>query len=325
VPAEADVTLSATGEWYWRAGQPLKSLAALSTLYDNSVGHNSNLLLNFGPAFSGALPDAAVKRYEEFGDWIRGCYGAANAIAETRGAGILKEGESIVLNLTSGSGGSSRSAGSSHSGAGSKDSIDQHAAKLVDRIVLMEDQSAGQRIRSYTVEYLHNAAGDKSGVGVWTAAATAESLGHKRIFKLPIPMPLRAVRVTLLQAVNRTATIRRFSAFANAGCKLPPSPPSPPCTLLSDYKYGGTNLAPSQVSGVSHCHSPLPALLSCLLSLAFLLPQHAADKDACCSLCRAAKACVAFYFDAGACQLLKSIGGGQAAAGVVSGAPLRED
>ena len=48
-PPEADVTLSATGEWYWRPGQPIKSLADLASIHDNSVGHNANLLLNFAP------------------------------------------------------------------------------------------------------------------------------------------------------------------------------------------------------------------------------------------------------------------------------------
>ena len=56
-PVEADVTMSATGEWYWRPGQPIKSLAALATIYDGSVGANGNLLLGFHPTYTGALPD----------------------------------------------------------------------------------------------------------------------------------------------------------------------------------------------------------------------------------------------------------------------------
>ena len=37
-PTEADVTLSSDGSWYWRPGQPIKSLAYLTSLHDASVG-----------------------------------------------------------------------------------------------------------------------------------------------------------------------------------------------------------------------------------------------------------------------------------------------
>ena len=147
-----------------------------------------------------------------------------------------------------------------------------------------------------------------------------------------------------LSAVNNSATIRRFEAYATHGCVLPPPPPSPPCELLDGYKYLGSDLVPS---------------------------RRVASQGECCTACRALPACVAFYFTVavgtagdgaeraregasegasegaregasegvsegasegaklvrvgvgGACQLLKSIGGGQAATGVVSGAPLR--
>jgi alpha-L-fucosidase len=48
-PTEADVTLSTNGAWYWSPGQPIKSLAYLASLYEASVGHNANLLLDFAP------------------------------------------------------------------------------------------------------------------------------------------------------------------------------------------------------------------------------------------------------------------------------------
>jgi hypothetical protein len=54
-PTEADTTMAATGEWYWKPGQPIKSMLGLSALYDNTVGHDSNLLLGVPIDYTGTL------------------------------------------------------------------------------------------------------------------------------------------------------------------------------------------------------------------------------------------------------------------------------
>ena len=63
-PAEVD-TPFATGQsiWWWAPDQTFKSLRELQIEYDNSVGHNANLLLGVTPDFSGSLPAAHVARY----------------------------------------------------------------------------------------------------------------------------------------------------------------------------------------------------------------------------------------------------------------------
>ena len=61
-PSEADTTLARTGEWYWKPGQPVKSLTALAALYDGSVGHNSNLLLGVPIDYSGAVAADSAAR-----------------------------------------------------------------------------------------------------------------------------------------------------------------------------------------------------------------------------------------------------------------------
>eukprot|EP01052_Picozoa_sp_SAG31_P056200 SAG31_NODE_15950_length_730_cov_0.817750_1_plen_159_part_01 len=77
------MTLSVDGSWYWRPGQPIKTLAYLTSLHDASVGHNANLLLNFSPTYSGQLPAEGVAMYKRFGDWRRACYGESNKINST--------------------------------------------------------------------------------------------------------------------------------------------------------------------------------------------------------------------------------------------------
>jgi hypothetical protein len=132
------VTLSADGSWYWRPGQPIKSLAYLTSLHDASVGHNANLLLNFSPTYSGRLPAEGVAMYKRFGDWRRSCYGEGNKINDTAAppppsrarpqVGVqlaLHTPLELEASVGVGSGG---------------------------RVVIMEDQTKGQRIVNYTLE-----------------------------------------------------------------------------------------------------------------------------------------------------------------------------
>jgi alpha-L-fucosidase len=71
-PAEVD-TPFATGQsiWWWAPHQTFKSLRELQIEYDNSIGHNANLLLGLTPDFSGVLPTAHVERYTEFGKFLQ--------------------------------------------------------------------------------------------------------------------------------------------------------------------------------------------------------------------------------------------------------------
>ena len=125
-PAEVD-TPFATGQsiWWWAANQTFKSLRELQIEYDNSVGHNANLLLGITPDFSGRLPDAHVQRYTEFGDWTRSCYGVSNMLIQREGV-LVSGGDSLVLPLP--------------------------ARARFDRLWLMEDLRQGQKINGFTIE-----------------------------------------------------------------------------------------------------------------------------------------------------------------------------
>ena len=113
--------------WWWSPSQSIKSLRELQIEYDNSVGHNANLLLGVTPDFTGRLPAAHVARYTEFGDWVRRCYGQQNILAEKKGVQVKQaKHASIVLQLPS--------------------------ASSFDRLWIMEDISQGQKIAAFTLE-----------------------------------------------------------------------------------------------------------------------------------------------------------------------------
>ena len=261
-PSESDVTLSSTGEWYWKPGQPIKSLAFMAQIYDRTVGHNANLLLNFAPDYSGQLPAESVERYKELGDWIRTCYGTP--LATMAAPAKVEKGGNVTITVGS--------------------------SEAVGRIVIMEEQTHGQRIRSFKVEVLPSSA---EAMDAWKTVATAESIGHKRIIAMNTSSALSSVRVTVLDSIG-TATIRSMSVYAEKGCNLPPAPPAAPCELVKDYEFKGV--------------------------LINTLSGHSVAE--CCAACRKDTHCVGFARRAsGECELFNALGGGGVVQGCTSGSP----
>jgi len=122
-PAETDLTIRAQDAWFWRDDYyelGLHSVPSLVNSYENSVGHNTNMLLGLSPDPFGMIPSEDIKVYKLFGDAIRKCYGGA-PINKTSGVG-----PTLVLHL---------------------------GQTLVNRLVIQEDQPFGQHIRSYSLEF----------------------------------------------------------------------------------------------------------------------------------------------------------------------------
>ena len=157
------------------------------------------------------------------------------------------------------------------------------------RVVIMEDQNEGQRIKHYTLE-----GRTQSG---WVEVIAAQSIGHKRIVVLPnttaVATAFRLTVVAVAGDPSAGASLRSFAAFGAKKCAVPPTPPHEPCSLEENYAFAGNVLTTNPSSK---------------------------DVSACCTACRAvaAKACVAFsQTPAGVCTLFKALGGGSKAAGTV--------
>ena len=146
IPAECNTPLRTPHEWFWKPdGQELKSVRHLVGLYYQSVGRNSNLLLNATPNADGLIPDDDMACYVEFGTELRNRF--RNCIAETSGSGE-------VLELA----------------------LAQPAT--FDQVVIMEDITRGERIREYVVEGTLDHGG-------WFELCRGSSVGHKRVQVIP--------------------------------------------------------------------------------------------------------------------------------------------
>jgi len=121
-PGESDFPLrlnsSFQGGWFWHKNQDdqLRSLNELTDKYCKSVGRNTNMLLGIVVDTRGLVPEADVKRLEEFGNRIAKDY--SRPIASITGEGNILE-----LRLKS--------------------------AQPLSSVVIMEDIAQGERIGEY--------------------------------------------------------------------------------------------------------------------------------------------------------------------------------
>ena len=126
MPAMSDAPLrgfNGRHEWFWEPGdeQHIYPLEELMHMYYNSVGHNSTLIMGLTPDPRGLLPEADVKRLEEWGAAIQKEF--SKPIASTSG-----KGKEIFLSLKN--------------------------PQSLKNIVIQEDISQGQRVRAYRVNAL---------------------------------------------------------------------------------------------------------------------------------------------------------------------------
>jgi alpha-L-fucosidase len=179
LPIEADVSIRRP-DWFWSTHNErnVLSLGQLLEIYYRSVGHGTQLLINIPADRRGLLPDTDSRRAREFGDEIRRRFG--RSVAETHGSG-----ESLTLSLPS--------------------------PTRIDHVILQEDCTAGQRVRSYRLQ--------ARAQGTWHLLGMGTAIGHKRIQPVT-PAVVDAVRLTLTESVG-PAAIRRLAVF-NTGA-APPS------------------------------------------------------------------------------------------------------
>lgn len=153
-PAECDTTLQTEDRWFFGVDQPLRSIEEMIDVYHKTVGRNCLLELDLTPDRSGLIPASYAARYKQLGDFISSCYGSP--IAPNAAHSSNKNGEYSIK-------------------------FDYPTA--IDRIVLMEDQTNGQVIRSYQVQAKIVDSQDANGTlsVPFTHVSNGTSIGHKKI------------------------------------------------------------------------------------------------------------------------------------------------
>jgi alpha-L-fucosidase len=122
-------------------------------VYHQTVGRNCLLELDLTPDRSGLIPASYAARYKQLGDFISSCYSSPVAAKTTHSST-----ENGVYTL-------------------------KFDYPTIDRIMLMEDQTNGQVIRSYQVLAKVVDALDANGTLAvpWSLVSNGTSIGHKKI------------------------------------------------------------------------------------------------------------------------------------------------
>lgn len=164
----------------------IKSLEELFGMYEMSVGHGSNFLLNIGPDSRGLLPDADVKRFLELGERITASY--SNPLPYTD---AQKDGDIYTL---------------VHKEINLKDWEHPREERLSNTIVIREDLTDGQKIESFSVyAYLPHYKSKKIQV------FEGKTVGHKVICKFS---PIRASKYeVIVNSATGEYKIRDIKAY----------------------------------------------------------------------------------------------------------------
>jgi alpha-L-fucosidase len=121
LPSEVDCRMRDTWFWNTKNEPAIKSVDKLMEMYEASVGHGANLLLNNTPDPTGLIPAPDVRRAKEFGEAIQAHYGLP--VVYSQGKGDLVEAV-------------------------------PSAPSTISAVATMEDISLGERIREYSIEGL---------------------------------------------------------------------------------------------------------------------------------------------------------------------------
>jgi alpha-L-fucosidase len=108
-------------DWFWDpdSEEGILPLPDLVKMYYNSVGHNSTLIIGLTPDANGLMPEADVKRLQEFGKEIKKRFDQPVASA---------------------------------SGAGNRITLKLEKKQKINQLVLMEEIEQGERVRKFNVE-----------------------------------------------------------------------------------------------------------------------------------------------------------------------------
>ena len=194
-PVEADTPLRKL-HWFWHPNDEssLNSVDELLHIYTETVGRGAQLMLGLAPDNTGRIPDADVKRLQEFGAAVHRLY-EHNLVAES---GHIA-GDPTAAAATDNDPATSWSAPPRHA------TLEIHFDKPVtfDRAVTMEWLNEGQHVHDYSIDAWQD--------GAWKPLVHARAIGHKKIDLFP-RVTAQRVRLNLLSTVG-SAAIREFQLY----------------------------------------------------------------------------------------------------------------
>ncbi len=191
IPAETDVSIRPG--WFYHAEQDslVKSPEKLFEIYLTSVGRGSTLLLNIPPDRRGKIHENDVKALEGFRALLDREFGTSLALKSAVKASSTR-GDSETYAASNLTDGNNETYWATHDDVTSATiEITLGGKKTVKYILLQEYIPLGQRVKAFNVEVWKN--------GQWEIAATATTIGYKRILQVE-PTETEKVRINFLSS-----------------------------------------------------------------------------------------------------------------------------
>jgi alpha-L-fucosidase len=186
-PKGCDTTLQNGDVWFYEKGSSIRSLAQLISVYHATVGMNGMLELDFAIDRDGLVSSDHAARYKELGDWIRTCYVTG---MKYKTSGTCVRGKDCILEID---------IPSVH--------MEGTSAITIDRSMVQENLSQGQRVRSFKVDLVTSS-------GAVVPLGSGHSVGNKRInVGKPVDGVTKA-QLTVLDFKGDSIDITNFAVFA---------------------------------------------------------------------------------------------------------------
>lgn len=187
-PAETDVSIRPG--WFYRASEDdrVKSIEQLLDIYDESVGHNTNLLLNVPPDTRGLIHERDAEVLRAFGKIIRDTF-ETNLLRGARATASNVRGEHAMYSAANTIDGDDATSWATDDEVRSATiTFEMDEAVWCNRLDLREPIELGQRVRAFSVEARVN--------GAWQPIGRGTTIGHRRIVRFDT-VRASAIRVTI--------------------------------------------------------------------------------------------------------------------------------
>lgn len=191
LPAECDVSLRQG--WFFHPNQKPKSLDQLQSIYLDSVGRGCNLLLNLTPDRRGLVPESDVRRLAEFGQWLNAVFAHDQALGAAASASNVRGNHPAYAAqfLTDGDRRTYWAADDAKRSAELE--VRFESPTSFQFIRLQEYIPRGQRVEEFAIDTRQG--------NEWKNVFHGETIGVRRIIRLPEPVETSALRVRILRSL----------------------------------------------------------------------------------------------------------------------------
>jgi alpha-L-fucosidase len=205
VPGE--VNTSIRPEWFYhpKEDSKVKTIAQLTDIYYQSIGHNATLLLNFPIMPNGLIHPTDEANVGAFGKLIRESF-ANNLARSAKASASNTRGNAVRFSAANTVDASNDTYWASDDSVRSATlTLQFHQPVAFNRFLAQEPIQLGQRVKAFKVEALVN--------GQWQALGNGTTIGYKRILRFNT---VRATKVRLLITDSKSSPLLSNIGIFNA-------------------------------------------------------------------------------------------------------------